>query len=511
MNCRAALILSVCISGALFGCSVSRAYAPPASETHAVNPIKPVDTMAVCQAHLPAHEAGQSNPDFTVQEVVAAQSTIEAALALRAVTIDLAHDLDRKIDKGQPLSGHDLDLLNQGVVEYLKIREQLLQIARHHACWLDMSAETRVRYGLDEDNFNLGIYLSLATALVLYDNYLMGVALFEQNSKLRKVLNRKDTGYGLQKNSLNRIYLSYIEPENREKLRQAIRFYSERPASSLLTGREETQYLKILIEQSPSFHKVKTRQGLASLWRDLSLMQRLGVDTLKGLLKSGVNLFSSLFGNTVGLVETRRGKLHHDRSAYNYLAERLQPGDILLEKTPFRLTDKLIPGHWGHAAVWVGTQQQLAALGLQDDELVRRHWRRLGRGKSVAEALRSGVQLNTLRHFLNVDDVVVLRQAGLDDAGRRRIVIRALRQLGKYYDFNFDVETTDRIVCSELVYLSHTDIDWPTSNALGRATISPDQIAVRAGVDRPLIVVAMYLDGERISSGLAERLASVSR
>ena len=31
-----------------------------------------------------------------------------------------------------------------------------------------------------------------------------------------------------------------------------------------------------------------------------------------------------------------------------------QAGDILLEKTPFRLTDKLIPGYWGHAAVWIG-------------------------------------------------------------------------------------------------------------------------------------------------------------
>ena len=32
----------------------------------------------------------------------------------------------------------------------------------------------------------------------------------------------------------------------------------------------------------------------------------------------------------------------------------MQAGDILLEKTPFRLTDKMIPRYWGHATIWTG-------------------------------------------------------------------------------------------------------------------------------------------------------------
>ena len=38
--------------------------------------------------------------------------------------------------------------------------------------------------------------------------------------------------------------------------------------------------------------------------------------------------------------------------------------DILFEKTPFRLTDKLIPDHCGHVAIWTGTQADLIELNI---------------------------------------------------------------------------------------------------------------------------------------------------
>ena len=56
----------------------------------------------------------------------------------------------------------------------------------------------------------------------------------------------------------------------------------------------------------------------------------------------------------------------------------------------------------------------------------------------------------------------------------------ALRQIGKAYDFNFDVETTDKIVCSQLVYLAYDKIDWPAESVVGCYTISPDNIAIKS-------------------------------
>jgi hypothetical protein len=108
---------------------------------------------------------------------------------------------------------------------------------------------------------------------------------------------------------------------------------------------------------------------------------------------------SEFFGNVVGLVEERKGKLYDDPLVLQDAVRNLKAGDILLEKTPFRLTDRLIPGHWGHAAIWVGNEQELKELGLWDHSVVRKHHNDIRRGASVVEALRDGVQMNRNQVF----------------------------------------------------------------------------------------------------------------
>ncbi|MGH7492319.1 MAG: hypothetical protein ACREOO_07980, partial [bacterium] len=54
-------------------------------------------------------------------------------------------------------------------------------------------------------------------------------------------------------------------------------------------------------------------------------------------------------------------------------------------------------------------------------------------------------------------------------------------QYGKPYDFRFDVNTLDAIVCSELIYQSFVEVDFGTGKSLSTYTISPDQVAQEAG------------------------------
>jgi hypothetical protein len=70
--------------------------------------------------------------------------------------------------------------------------------------------------------------------------------------------------------------------------------------------------------------------------------------------------------------------------------------------------------------------------------------------------------------------------------------------LGKKYDFNFDVNTTDKIVCSELAYVSFPSIDWPTQKTLGRYNISPDNVAQLAWNNVPLKLILLYHDGQLV-------------
>jgi hypothetical protein len=187
----------------------------------------------------------------------------------------------------------------------------------------------------------------------------------------------------------------------------------------------------------------------------------------------------------------------------------LRAGDILLEKTPFRLTDKLIPGYWGHAAVWIGTEAELKELGIWDNPLVARYQDAIRKGRLVVEALRSGVEMNSLEHFLNIDSIGILRKPDQSREARANTVIQVLRQVGKPYDFNFDVESKGRVYCSKLVYLCYSGIDWPTKKSLGRTTFTPDDVAVKAAKDGPLQLVAFYHDGKRIDEAPTVRMAEL--
>jgi hypothetical protein len=347
-----------------------------------------------------------------------------------------------------------------------------------------------------------GVMLSLSAALILYDNYLLLASLLEQDTKLRRILNQRDRGYGLRSHQLTAVKQSFLSVDNRERVRRAIGYYRTRIEPRF--DREasvERRYLASLIAQSPTYVALQRNQLPQVLIGELGLFQSLSYDLLGKMSREGLNLFSMMFGNGVGLVETRAGRLYRKAETEQKLARNLQPGDILLEKTPFRLTDLLIPGYWGHAAVWTGTEAELRALGVWDHPAVRTHHGSIRGGRRVIEALRSGVVMNPLGRFLNVDDLLVLRPRDPDPAVQAARLVRAFRQIGKGYDFNFDVESTDRIVCSELIYQVYAEMSWPTSKALGRATISPDQVAERALGGGPLQIVALYRDGRAIERG----------
>ena len=356
--------------------------------------------------------------------------------------------------------------------------------------------------------------LSLGAALTLFDNYMLGVALFEQDDRLRKVINDPDSGFGLVANNLAEATLAAYSIEKRRRARNAIEFYeAQKSTIGAVDEDSEFAYLTQLIESSPSYNYVKKVRVGEIASSKFGAFGRTTEDLVAATGTEGLDIISSLFGNTIGLYEARKGKLFGDESARKKIQSVLQPLDILLEKTPFRLSDKLIPGHFGYVAVWTGTKAEAVAAGIWDDPVVQQHADRITSGSDphsrdehqIIEALRTGVQLSRLEHFLNVDDFVILRPVFPDGAAgdlKREALLLAFRQIGKQYDFNFDVNTTAKIVCSELVYVSFPSIDWATEKTLGRHSISPDNVAQLAWNNFPLEVVMFYHDGKLVDPDL---------
>jgi hypothetical protein len=424
----------------------------------------------------------------------------EETLAMRERAIKLYAYLQEKMKRSEPFSGRDLQRLNEGSSELLAQRSALMRVAEGHECWLKMDSL------LEADEFDLraaAISMSLSAALILYDNYLTAISLYRDNSPLRQKLNQEDRSLARRSGALNSIAESFTSADKRRRVRQAITWYEQYAKRLSGSSIEAQAYVVQLIEQSPSLKLVRSASPGRYIGRHVELFGLITLDSVRGVGRQSSNLTSLLFGNAVGMVELRRGKLYQRSDVLERLTQKLTAGDILLEKTPFRLTDNFIPGHWGHAAIWIGTEGELRALGVWDHPLVRPYQQQVREGRGVVEALRSGVEMNKAQRFLNVDDLAVLHHRGLTAQERANIVLQSLSHVGKPYDFNFDVESTHRIFCSKLVYLVYGDLDWPTSRVLGRSTISPDNVAQRAVGNGPLEVTLLYRDGLEVPADQA--------
>ena len=441
-----------------------------------------------------------------LDELSTLQTLVEQSLVARAEMLAIANRL--RLNRDLPLSSRDLATLKGGSEFYLGIREDLYEIANSYECASELRATTLAAYNIDPKLRLEALMMSLGAALTLYDNYLIGIVLFEQDDRLRKVLNDPDMGFGVIANKLAEATLAANSIENRHRARSAIEFYeSEKTIVKDAHDDSNFAYLSQLIETSPSYNYVKKIRVGEIAANKFVAFERITTDTMTETASDGFDMLSGLFGNTIGMYESRRGKLDGDEEAIQRLQSVLQPLDILLEKTPFRLTDKLIPGHFGHVAIWTGTEAELIDAGVWDNLIVKQYVDQISDGvnphskdqQQIIEALRDGVQLNSLHHFMNVDDVAILRpifpEENRDELVKEALIL-AFRQLGKKYDFNFDVDTTDKIVCSELAYVSFPSVDWPTERTLGRHSISPDNVAKLAWNNVPLELIMFYHDGK---------------
>ncbi|MFT6604248.1 MAG: hypothetical protein ACJARO_001767 [Bacteriovoracaceae bacterium] len=190
-------------------------------------------------------------------------------------------------------------------------------------------------------------------------------------------------------------------------------------------------------------------------------------------------LLSKGFGNVMGEVKFRKGFLYENKEALYEFKDKLMPLDIIIERSPFALTDMTIPGHWTHPAIWLGTEKQLKELGLWEHPIFKPYQKMIKEGRNVLEALRPGIQINPLSSYFNTDEILLMRVPNILKDKKRTLAIyeRALSHYGQAYDFNFDSSSTDVIVCSELIFQAFGDINWPTDTVLGRHTVTPDNIA----------------------------------
>jgi hypothetical protein len=466
-----------------------------------------VDSTPISILDLPAQERNQRLQADTQTMLAELKLCLAASESAQQEITGFLHRYNSQTE-ANPLASRALRNIRDGRSAYLRLQQRLIELAKRYMPLRSFDPQELQQLHIDRNLRAKAVLISFVAALSLYDNHLAMRTVLEDD-RLRRLLLSPEQGSALGEDETLDMLRALNSDEQQLRLKQLANTYQHVADTLAAANDPDLDFLQMAVESNVAYRYAKgslLQQLLPSTSRIWG--ERIS-DAFDELSKSTMGTISELFGNGIGMVEMRKGKLWQNAALEQHLAQILQPLDLLLEKTPFRLTDKFIPGHFGHVAMWVGSAAELAELDIFSEPMFQQARfatceAQVGEGRSVLEALRTGVQLSTLAEFLNVDDLAILRPQGLTPAEKRASLLRGFRQLGKQYDFNFEVQTLDKIACSELPYHVYPDVSWQTEEQLGQHTITPDQVACQSlSSDAPFQLVAFCHDGHVVDSSEA--------
>lgn len=201
---------------------------------------------------------------------------------------------------------------------------------------------------------------------------------------------------------------------------------------------------------------------------------------------------------------------------------KMRPGDIMMERRNWYLTNVGIPGFWPHVALFTGTLAEMddffkdssVLKGERMSERIKAvnpllHQQLMkgddeGHSFRVLEALGPGVIPTTFEHSGKADYLCVLRPM-LDREELCKALLNAFAYYSRPYDYNFDFMTDNELVCSELAYKSYqpdTDqkgLHFTLVETSGRLLLPPNNIVRKFdeeyGSARQELDFVLFLEG----------------
>ena len=158
---------------------------------------------------------------------------------------------------------------------------------------------------------------------------------------------------------------------------------------------------------------------------------------------------------------------------------QLQPGDVFITRHDDAMSNLFLPGFWPHGALYIGSPEDRQEMGL---DIVFDGARRSNEAVNILEAKKDGVLLREIEETLAVDAFTVLRPK-LTSAQMKTALSKGLSHAGKLYDFIFDFGTSDRLVCTEVIYRTYHgigNIDFVLSTKAGRKCLTAENFLNQA-------------------------------
>ncbi|MDJ0821150.1 MAG: YiiX/YebB-like N1pC/P60 family cysteine hydrolase [Paracoccaceae bacterium] len=198
----------------------------------------------------------------------------------------------------------------------------------------------------------------------------------------------------------------------------------------------------------------------------------------------------------MGTVNFRIGYLAKRADGWALVEPALRPLDILVYHSDGRLSSRLIPGHFSHGALYLGTEAQLRAQGIWHAAWMAPYRDAIREGRVLLDSVTGGVRLIDIEELSDTDAVGVVRPQLNTVARSGRVHRHVLEAVGTPFDFDFDASDDSRLFCMELIAQAMPELALPVLDAYGRTTILPDSAAAMALTDPNKMTFVGYLRGE---------------
>jgi len=405
------------------------------------------------------------------------------------------------------LTQEDHDAMRAVLVAYLDLRSTLLKTV-----WLYRGENSDLESVSDDPLEGSAFLTAYAAAALLVEKAWLIYDTFRDDPASRAQLDRADAAWGIPAGTFTEISGSLTNVSVMAELQVGVqRFESDLAAGHFPSGDPWDALAARAQRSRPAIEATLDgigRRRLRRTFTDMAAQLRSPRDELTPVVSMAVSRF-----------RFKERPPHRGLISVEQLADmrpNLRPGDILIERRNWYISNSLLPGFWPHAALYLGSYQELAELGVAVDDRAAPHMAdfqntdELGHEFAVIEAIGEGVVFTSLEHSVGEADAVAILRPNLSDAEMREALSRALSHRGKGYDFDFDFQTTDRLVCTELIFRTYDGIlDLPEMRQImGQPRLAAvDYVGMWAGErdsNEPQLDLVTFLDFDEANQRAVE-------
>ena len=319
----------------------------------------------------------------------------------------------------------------------------------------------------DEDWHGFAIAFCAAELIVRTGEYLIDLA--RDRAIVWKKLDEADQRYSLPRKSFTRLY---------RQLTSAFRMRGFYRACDVF----DKHRAKIMSVAPPEISGILTKLNLPTASRGDHLkryrcfvrhsVKRRHISAWKNILFSIFEMMGSDIADLkIPFVKPPRAAKRVTPDIMVRIRDQLRPGDVFVTRHDDAMSNVFLPGFWPHSALWLGAEDA-----------------------DILEAKKDGVLFRDMEETLQVDAFTVIRPK-LSPAQIDQSLERARSHAGKLYDFIFDFRTTDRLVCTEVIYRTYHGmgtIDFDLTLQAGRHCLSAEDL-LNQGIGQDWFdVVATY-------------------